>query len=151
MSASKTSEATPVTLCADSAAKAISSDSQTIKRYVTRPNGVGLRAMSASRPFRSPLRIRSGDRTKSIRDQTGTCHLVCDWSANPSQSDIPRHRWHDRFEQFLAGSGRPRRLRVSNFAQTLSSHASRNYFNAILRLPKCGSIRPFDKGSDISV
>jgi hypothetical protein len=40
---------------------------------------------------------------------------------------------------------------VSNFAQTLSIHASRNYFNAILRSPKCGGIRPFDKGSDISV
>jgi hypothetical protein len=39
---------------------------------------------------------------------------------------------------------------LSNIAQTPSSHASRNYFEAILRSPKCGSIRPFDKGSDIS-
>jgi hypothetical protein len=50
--------------------------------------------------------------------------------------------------QFLAGSSRHRRFRVSNFAQTPSSHASKK---AISQSPQCGSIRPFDKGSDISV
>ena len=35
MSASKTNEATPVTLCADSVAKALSADSQTTWRNVT--------------------------------------------------------------------------------------------------------------------
>jgi hypothetical protein len=41
-----------------------------------------------------------------------------------------------------------KRFRVSNFAQTPSSQASRNHFEAI---SWSLSIRPFDKGSGISV
>jgi hypothetical protein len=38
--------------------------------------------------------------------------------------------------QFPARSGRHRWFRVSNFAQTPISHASKNYFEATLGLPK---------------
>jgi hypothetical protein len=44
-----------------------------------------------------------------------------------------------------------RRFGLSNSAQIPSSHAIRNYLETISRSLKCGSIRPFDKGSDISV
>jgi hypothetical protein len=76
-------------------------------------------------------------------------------SVTPASASTPNPRLivenHVQQGTVEIGSMGRRRFGLSNSAQIPSSHASRNYLEAISRSPKCGSIRPFDKGSDISV